>query len=183
LSLIAIDGLTHQVRDPYYPDDIAHEHAARVLDYVLKSAPAPNKVRSAKNLDLNLNLNSLPPTMTGTALPREEDGSARPLQLYGKLFFSHVHKVAGTTLNAYLTGLEGINDCAATGIDATDASSPVVNEDHVSPTSWAAFERWWFHPEPRCNFASIEDPELGEVRSPLMATDGLSWPLMAAVGR
>jgi len=185
LSLIAIDGLTHQVRDPYYPDDIAHEHAARVLDYVLKSAPAPNKVRSAKNLDLNLNL--LPPTMTGTALPREEDGSARPLQLYGKLFFSHVHKVAGTTLNAYLTGLEGINDCAATGIDetrrnttkhgvtgidATDASSPVVNEDHVSPTSWAAFERWWFHPEPRCNFASIEEPELGEVRSPLMATDG-----------
>jgi hypothetical protein len=181
LSLIAIDGLTHQVRDPYYPDDIAHEHAARVLDYVLKSAPAPNKVRSAKNLDLNLNL--LPPTMTGTALPREEDGSARPLQLYGKLFFSHVHKVAGTTLNAYLTGLEGINDCAATGIDATDASSPVVNEDHVSPTSWAAFERWWFHPEPRCNFASIEEPELGEVRSPLMATDGLSWPLMAADGR
>jgi hypothetical protein len=47
-----------------------------------------------------------------------------------------------------------------------------VNEDHVSPTSWAAFERWWFHPEPRCNFASIEEPELGEVRSPLMATDG-----------
>ena len=86
------------MRDPYYPDDVAHEHAYRVLDYVLKSAPAPQKVRSAKNLNLNLNL--LPPSVAGTALPREEDGSGRRLHLYGKLFFSHVHKVAGTTLNA-----------------------------------------------------------------------------------
>ena len=95
---MTLDGLPHQVRDPYYPDDVAHEHAYRVLDYVLKSAPAPNKVRSAKNLEL------LPPSVTGivpgTAPPREEDGSDRRLHLYGKLFFSHVHKVAGTTLNA-----------------------------------------------------------------------------------
>ena len=94
---MTLDGLPHQVRDPYYPDDVAHEHAYRVLDYVLKSAPAPNKVRSAKNLEL------LPPVtgiVPGTALPREEDGSDRRLHLYGKLFFSHVHKVAGTTLNA-----------------------------------------------------------------------------------
>ena len=40
------------------------------------------------------------PIVPGTAPPREEDGSDRRLHLYGKLFFSHVHKVAGTTLNA-----------------------------------------------------------------------------------
>lgn len=159
-----------QVRDPYYPDDAAHEYAYRVLEGVLRAAP---------------DVHSLRPTTRPTAQPAISPARgeaavgggalAQPLGLDSKLFFSHIHKVAGTTLIAYLTGFEGASDCAAEASSA--GGEAVVKADHTAPSSWAALEGWWFSPEPSCTFATLEEPELGVLHAKIRAARQASPPL------
>ena len=90
-----------------------------------------------------------------------EAASLPPIRLGGggRIFFHHVHKASGTAFLAFLASMEGVSDCSAFGI-----TSP----DHVTPTPWADFARWWHEPRlplvgGECNLASIETPELGEM--------------------
>ena len=139
------------VRDPYYPDDAAHEYAARVIDAALRSPRTPPSV-----------LRGGGGGSSGGALAGARRHELRAISLEGKIFYSHVHKAAGTNLIAYLTGFEGVTDCATPG------GGGVVREDHTSASSWQAFSDWWFAPQPRCTFATLEEPELGVVHSLLM---------------
>lgn len=93
------------------------------------------------------------------------EGEPPPIRLDGggRLFFHHVHKASGTSFLAYLSALEGLSDCAAFGI---------TSSDHVAPTPWTAFSRWWHEPRLElpggsCNLASLETPELGEMLAKL----------------
>ena len=135
------------VRDPYYPDTNAHEYASKVLETALKAPPSPHIFSAPAEARL-----SLTPSR-GEPLPR--------LSLEGKIFYSHIHKAAGTNLIAYVTGFESVTDCS------TAAGGLVVKEDHTTPSSWETFERWWFDPQPSCNFATLEYPEIGDIYSKL----------------
>lgn len=144
------------VRDPYYPDDAAHAHAARVLLAVLRASP---------ELALATHTAPAPPTAmddgVGTAVGGRGAAATRgrlaPIALRAKLFHSHIHKASGSTFLQYVAGLEGVVDCASA------AGGHLVKVDHTQPTAWDLFARWWHDPRPRCTFASVETPELGDV--------------------
>ena len=55
-----------------------------------------------------------------------------------------------------VSGMEGVSDCST--------SAPyLVTDDHTRPRAWPPLQRWWFDPRPRCNFVSLEEPELGDL--------------------
>jgi hypothetical protein len=143
-------GYCGAVLDAYYPDDNAHSHAFRLLAKVLASPRARSSFFSEAAADDDSDTGAL--GARARTLPAIGVGGS------SKLFFHHVHKAAGTAFLAYLSGLEGVLDCASAG---------VTHGDHTRPSSWAAFSRWWLATAPSCNLASIESPHLGEMLSKL----------------
>ena len=144
------------VRDPYYPDDAAHEHAARVILEAL-NRPTDGSAASAAASPTA----PAPPPLSA----HEQADAARPLapiSLERKLFHSHIHKASGTTFIAYLAGLDGVSDCSEA------SAGYLIKSDHTKPSTWRPFQRWWFEPNPACTFVSVEEPELGNVYNWLM---------------
>ena len=80
------------------------------------------------------------------------------IRLSGKLFFNHIHKASGTAFLEWLVGLDGVEDCSKFGI---------ISGDHTNVMSWPLFHQWWADMSPRCNLASIEEPELGDLQAKL----------------
>ena len=168
------------VNDPYYPDDIAHEHAAKLIREALRRSPrktpavataaaaaatAAATATTAAAAVGAVGASGGPSALTKLTKPTAEEVALRPITLEHKLFHWHIHKASGTTFLGYLSGLDGVISCAS------EAGGNLIRGDHTRPNYWPSFERWWNGRRPGCTFASLEEPELGELYG-RMAAEG-----------
>ena len=72
-------------------------------------------------------------------------------QVREKLFFSHVHKAAGSSFNNFLRQLHGAVWCGH-----------LVQPNAVRAVSDHELAQWWLDPAPNCSLVSIEVPAIGD---------------------
>lgn len=130
----------------YYPHDSAHQHAAHVLQRELHAVLNRPARRPAQ------------PSVEGEeSRPHVRGGLlSHPLlpriDVSKKVFFSHVHKCAGTAFTTFLQRQAGVSWCES-----------LVASDLVRPSSERALTDWWFDGMPNCSLLALEVPTLGEL--------------------
>ena len=141
----------------YYPHDAGHEVAAAALLLALEDVGirVPSKQQPLPSSTLQSPTASMLPPSTGPhAHTHAHSHSQLPQSLdpRQKLFFSHVHKAAGSTVTNFLRRGSGFTWCGH-----------IVEENAVRPRSIQALMQWWHSPAPNCTLVSLEQPHLGEV--------------------
>ena len=149
----------------YYPHDEAHRVATAALLLALEdvnAAAAPAEVEAAALL-ATARAAAAKAAAGGAASALPEAALVPRIDLGRKLFFSHIHKAAGSSFTKFLKELQQPTWCEW-----------LVRPGAVYATSSEALRSWWHAARPNCSLVSLESPRLGEllakVAAPVVAT-------------